>query len=118
MALHAGDAVPHFDVTTVDGRQVRYREIWQRYALIAVSLPASTSAAQHMALAETIPDQTRLVITHDVIPGLPQPGALVADQWGEIAFVSAEGKLPPPAELLEWLEHVRMKCPECEGETR
>jgi hypothetical protein len=121
MALRVGDAVPHFEATTVDGRRVRYRDIWQRQPLVVISAPADESGRRYAQLAATRePDvsahDARLVITHDLIPGLPQPGALVADQWGELAFVADD--LVPPDELIAWLRHVRQKCPECEGESR
>jgi hypothetical protein len=60
-------------------------------------------------------------MTRDDVPGLRAPGALVADRWGEIVYVApiaeAAGS-PTVAELLEWLEYVQHRCPECEGEAK
>ena len=63
----------------------------------------------------------RLVITADPIPGMPAPGVLVADQWGEIYLVEGADRaaqLPPPDDLADWLRYVQMQCPECQGEIR
>ena len=46
--------VPHVEVTTVDGKRVRYGDIWQRRNLTA-----------------------------DADPELTAPAALIADRWGE-----------------------------------
>jgi hypothetical protein len=46
---------------------------------------------------------------------------VVADRWGEIVHIAAPSGiagLPDPGELLEWLDYVEHRCPECEGETR
>jgi hypothetical protein len=41
--------VPHFDVTTVDGRRVRYQEIWQRRNLVLLVVnPREREAARSM----------------------------------------------------------------------
>jgi hypothetical protein len=45
----------------------------------------------------------------------------VADRWGEIAYVAAAPhvtELPTASELIEWLDYVERRCPECEGEAR
>jgi hypothetical protein len=126
--LEPGGIVPHFEVTALDGRTVRYSTIWQRRMLVLIALPdagqpgtdeyLSTLSASAPAFRDL---ETECVITRDVVPGLDAPGALIADQWGEIVFVVSEGAvvdLPPARELLEWAEHVRHRCPECEGEAR
>ena len=47
------------------------------------------------------------------------PAVIIADQWGEIAVVERAGaahRFIEPAEVITWLRHLAMKCPECEGE--
>ena len=65
--------------------------------------------------------QSECVFTHDNVPGLPGPGALVADRWGEILHVaggSDVADLPTPEDLLDWIRYVESQCPECEGEAK
>jgi hypothetical protein len=124
--LQRGDQLPHFEVRTVDGTEFRYATIWQRANLVLVTLPESSgespSAAELSARQpEFLNRKGVCVITREAVAGLPTPGALVADRWGEVVHVataSDEGGLPTPAELLEWLDYVERKCPECEGEAR
>ena len=119
--LQPGESVPHFDVARTDGQLVRYASLWQRKNLVLVRLPepmtgnAEEYAAQLTArLPEITGQDAECVITRDEVPGMPVPGALVADRWGEVHFVQAG--LPPVAELIEWLQYLQVKCPECEGE--
>ncbi|HWP99004.1 MAG TPA: hypothetical protein VNK92_00915 [Vicinamibacterales bacterium] len=119
------DLLPHFEVATLDGRRARYGEIWQRRNLVLVLLDgAETREAQRYArrLAERAADfaaaDTALVCTADPIAGLPSPGVIVADRWGEIVHVAAApagrlDELPQVDELLDWVRFVRMQCPEC-----
>jgi hypothetical protein len=126
--LEAHDQVPHFEVTTIGGQQVRYATVWQHRALVLVCLddaPSSSSVAEteYLKGLDSLDrsGRTEIVVTRDAVRQVPRPGALVADQWGEIAFVrGAESveQLPAASELSEWLQWVRMKCPECEGETK
>ena len=126
--LERGDSVPHFEVTTVDGRLVRYSTIWQRRNLVVIALPeADTLAAERYLSSLTelrsgaITQHTECIVTRDSVQGLPAPGVVVADQWGEIAFVvsaPALDALPSAHELILWIEHVRQRCPECEGEAK
>jgi hypothetical protein len=44
------------------------------------------------------------------------PGLVVADRWGEIVHVARE--VPRVADVLDWLDHLEQRCPECEGEAR
>lgn len=123
MALQRGGALPHFEVTTTGGARVRYADIWQRQPLVLVSTPADDAGTKYVSrVAAREPDvsarDARLVTTHDAIAGLPQPAALVADEWGEIAFISHGGDLPDPEELVDWLDHVRHQCPECPAAIR
>ena len=122
--------VPHFEVTTTSGERVRYATIWQHRPLALVCLPdrnqgVGASGADDAYLASVAAlgasADAAVVVTRDPIDGLTAPAALVADQWGEIFFLSSASsveQLPPAAELDEWLRWVRMKCPECEGEAK
>lgn len=119
--LANGDQVPHFTVTTVNGEAFSYSSIWQSKNLVLMVLPGSDQNAgrtlEELRRIET-PD-TRSVVTTDVVPGLDAPATLVADKWGEIAHVvHAPDELPTGDDLADWIEHVRQRCPECEGEAR
>jgi peroxiredoxin len=125
--LNTGDPVPHFDVTTVDGAAVRYATIWQRRNLVLVTLGHTTAASRPYADAmasradEFASHAAACVITQDPIVGLPAPGVLVADRWGEVVYAMTGAdirELPSPQDLIEWLEYVEQRCPECEGEAR
>lgn len=126
--LHAGEHVPHFDVVTLEGTRVAYVTIWQQKHLMLVLLPdehSSPATVYVSRLAVLISEESlgdvACVFTREAIPGLASPGVLVADRWGEIYLV-ADGasidELPPPGDVVDWLRHVRMRCPECEGEAR
>ena len=70
-------------------------------------------------ISELTGDDNAFVITRDRVSGLPSPGVVVADRWGEIQYVAdAAGvdDLPSPQELIEWLQYVQSQCPECQGE--
>jgi hypothetical protein len=125
--LGVHDLLPHFTVSTVEGRRIVYGSLWQRKSLLLVCVPGRSPAAEayRHALAAAFRDEAfgdaECVITADVIPGLTPPGAVVADRWREIFFVATEtsvDQLPRVEELIDWVRHVRMHCPECEGEAR
>jgi hypothetical protein len=127
--LKAREQIPHFTVTTIDGVAVRYSTLWQRknLVLIALSEADAAGAAAYVAAVSSLlqalpgPDETACIATREVVPGVPRPGVVVADRWGEVHFVdSAErvADLPAANEVVAWLRYVRMQCPECEGETR
>lgn len=121
-----GAAVAHFEVRRLDGRHFRYLDVWQRRNLVVASLPAHPAgdayAAELRAHEAAFAEQESVcVATRDRIPGLPVPGLLVADRWGEVVHVVTAGSvygLPPAAEVLQWLEAIEYRCPECEGEAR
>ena len=124
--LQARDLISHFNVTTLSGERFAYAEIWQRKNLVLVSLPPSDSAASDKyvsqltsQISELTGDDNAFVITRDKVSGLPSPGVVVADRWGEIQYVAdAAGvdDLPSPQELIGWLQYVQSQCPECQGE--
>ena len=126
--LKAGDRVPEFDLTSIDGRRVRFSEIWQRKNLLWILLPDDGSAASAnytSPLAAQMPELTAhdtvCLITRGNVSAVPPPGVLIADRWGEIVFathVARAQDLPTSEELIGWLRYVRNQCPECEGEAR
>jgi hypothetical protein len=120
-------AVPFFELVTVDGDAVSYSTIWQRRSLVLVTLPPLRAADDPIAARfldrrqDFAAHDAALVVTCDPVPGLPAPGILVADRWGEIAHVAAAqdaADLPPVSDALEWLEYLQRRCPECEGEAK
>jgi hypothetical protein len=125
--LQRGEQVPHFAVTTVDGRPVAYRDIWQRQNLLLVTAGADEPAGPGTwvaRLASQAPavasHDAVLVITRDLIPGIALPAVVVADRWGEIQTVLPRRVSEGPAlgEILDWMSYVQSRCPECEGEAR
>ncbi len=124
----AGERVPPFAIQTVDGRHVRYADIWQRHLLLLLSLPAAGDAAEEAYAEELRARSTELstsdaeiVVTREPVEGIRPPAAVVADRWGEILMVAEERHLtdlPSPADLIEWLRYAEHQCPECEGEAR
>jgi hypothetical protein len=117
--------VPHFDVMTIDGRRVRYDDIWQRRNLVLVLVtPREREAGARYASqlearrVEFEGEETTVVVTADVVPKLAAPIALVADRWGEIVFLeTASGgqtfRWPDVDELLSWVHFIEIQCPEC-----
>jgi peroxiredoxin len=125
--LNRHDAVPHFTLKTIAGDAVAYSTIWQREHLVLIALRErdTKEAAEYIArmteALSQVRDDTALVITRNDVEGLPAPAVLVADRWGEVAHVFRADDvtaLPKAEDVLEWIEHVRQRCPECEGETR
>jgi hypothetical protein len=121
--LEPGQDVPHFEVTALDGRPVRYGDVWQRRHLLLIALgpsddPAGRAYADRLerARADLSAHDTAVVITADAVAGVPVPGILIADRWGEIQHVE-QGR-PEPDALADWLRFVQQQCPECQGETR
>ena len=129
--LRRRDGMPHFEVTTIEGQRVRYADLWQHCNLVFVSVdsrddPYGRSLAAHAV--DFAASETALVVSTEPITGVPTPGVVVADQWGEIACVfdalhpdearsrfDRRGSTPLPSEreLLDWINFVRMRCPEC-----
>lgn len=126
--LQRGDMAPHVEVRTAGGELFSYAAIWQRRNLVLVTLPAAPSIAgdDYARGLAAMSDAFRAriaecVVTRDDVAGLPAPGVLVADRWGEIVYVTVGSDvrdLPTPQALLEWLDHLETRCPECEGEAR
>jgi peroxiredoxin len=123
--LQRGDAVPHFTVRTAEGHTFAYASLWQQRNLVLITLAEDSSEsvgqAKRIAGAAKKDPNTEWVITRDAIEGVPHPGVLVADRWGEIVHIastSEDAGRPDVDDLLEWLHFTRMRCPECEGETK
>ena len=127
-ALRRGDLIDQFEVTTVDGSRFTYASVWQHKNLVLIALPdrdcvtgRSYESAVHDRMAEFNARNTACVVTREPVPGLPRPGALVADRWGEILFVRSPADLaglPSVAELADWIDYAEIRCPECEGEAK
>jgi hypothetical protein len=117
-----------FRVTIRDGgTRIEYHDFWQKKNLVLVTLPdeEATAEAYAMSLVALEPDMAyqdaRVIVTATRIEGIPSPGVVVADRWGEVYYVQAANRaaeLPGSDELMEWVRYVRNECPECQGETR
>jgi peroxiredoxin len=125
--LQPHDLLPHFEVADLGGERVSYSSIWQRKNLVLAMLPDSDPPSRNYAdrlmakVRGLSDDDTECIVTRDPIEGLPRPGVVVADQWGEIAHVvqsSHVEDLPPADELIEWVRYLQYRCPECEGEAK
>ena len=126
--LAAGSQIPRFNVRTLEGNDVAYASIWQRKNLVLITVPAVEPAGSSGSLSQItarllplIPADTACVITRDTVTGIPSPGVVVADRWGEIVHVAAASTvadLPSVPELVEWVDYVRHQCPECQGEAK
>ena len=127
--LQRGDLVPHFSLRCPDGSRWEYNATaWQRENLLLLSLSAEpdvTDAIYVDRLLKHIADLRRLettwVITREAIDGIPQPGVVIADRWGEIYLVAAASTssgLPSADEVLECLQSIEHECPECQGEAK
>lgn len=125
--LQRGDPVPHFVLRRPDGSRWEYSATtWQRRNLLLLMLPAHTDVTDVIYVdqllkhtAELSAFDTTWVLTREPIAGLPSPGVLVADRWGEIYLVAGAphaSQLPPASEILECLRYVDHECPECQGE--
>jgi hypothetical protein len=126
--LQRGDSVPHFQVTTVGGALFSYSTIWQRQNLVLLCLPAAESQCSGTYMSELVARKSEFgakdaecVVTRDPVAGVGSPGIIVADRWGEIAHVAQAthvDDLTSPEDLLDWLDYLEQRCPECEGEAK
>jgi hypothetical protein len=122
--LRPGDVIPHFEGLTTDGRRLEYAQLWQRRNLVLfVLLPNLHDAARSYLgalegrLSELQPDDTTLVVSDRGLERLPLGTLVIADRWGEIAHLqelaSDMAEWPSIDDVLEWVEFIQMKCPEC-----
>ena len=126
--LQRGDLIPHFEVRTVGGELFSYSTIWQRRNLLLLVMsvevpdPPETYVSQLVARRpEFTAKNTECVVTADDVSGIQSPAVVVADKWGEIAYVETAlqvHELASPEELLDWVDYVERRCPECEGEAK
>lgn len=124
--LQRSDQVPHFQVTALDGHAVAYETFWQHRHLLLICVDDADDAASARlgAVARDLAARAadvdglgaRLVVTHDEVPGVPRPGVVIADRWGEVFTVIDDPARFDADDLVEWLRWLQMKCPECEGE--
>ena len=124
--LEKGERVPQFEVTTIDAVSVSYGDLWQKKNLALVCLPEDDSphATNYIqALRDSLPalelHDAIVIVTTMKVAGMPSPGCLVADRWGEIQWVARSDQiadLPSPGQIAAWLGYVEIQCPECEGE--
>jgi hypothetical protein len=116
--------IPHFAATTTDGERVRYADLWQQRNLVLVLLPPDTSRAARgyldalrARITRLRPDDVTLVAIEETVPRLPPSSLVICDRWGEIEHVASLGRdvqtWPSIDEIVEWLEFIRSKCPEC-----
>jgi hypothetical protein len=125
--LQPRDLVPHFAVSNFRGERVQYSSIWQRKHLVLVTLPDLEAASRNYAdrlmarVRGLNEDDTEWIVTGDRVAGIPCPGVVVADRWGEVVHVAHPSEiadLPMPDELFEWVHYMQHQCPECEGEAK
>ena len=126
--LQRGDSVPHFEVKTIGGEPFSYSTIWQRRNLVFVAIPAGGSDARGTYVSRLVARKPEFsakdaecVVTADRVAGIEHPAVVVADRWGEIVYVATASQiddLTSPEELLDWVDYLNRRCPECEGEAR
>jgi peroxiredoxin len=125
--MERGSSIPHFEVNTTDGERLTYAAIWQRRNVVLALLPDEDpdrlkyAAAMSARAPDLAAQDAACVVTSDAVPPLSAPALVVADRWGEIAFLAERqhvAELPTVDEVLDWLEYLQHKCPECEGESR
>jgi hypothetical protein len=117
------EQLPHFVVRDTTGATVDYGgSIWQRQHAVVVSLPpdprgTTADAADYLsrlrlACADLAHAPIAYIVTTDAVPGVPSPGAVVADRWGEVVFVSPADEPGPPApeDLAAWAKMAAMRC--------
>jgi hypothetical protein len=130
--LRRGDPIPHFEVKTIWGETFRYATIWQRRNLVLLVVPAAASQAPGGYISRVLARRSEFtakcatcVVTRDRLPGTHSPVVVpvvvVADRWGEIVHLAATSQvedLTSPEGLLEWVDYLERRCPECEGEAK
>ena len=126
--LQRGDSVPHFDVRTVGGELFSYSTIWQRRNVVLLVLPAAESKSPGNYVSRVLARKSEFtakdaecVVTAESVPGIQSPAVVVADRWGEIVHFATTPEvddLTSPDELLDWVDYLERRCPECEGEAK
>jgi peroxiredoxin len=126
--LQPGDPVPHFEVMTIEGEPFSYSAIWQRRSLVLLAVPAVEWEASRTYVSKLAARRSEFgameaecVVTGDHVPGVRSPAVVVADRWGEIVHVATPAEvadLTSAEELLDWVDYLDRRCPECEGESK
>jgi hypothetical protein len=124
--LDKGDHVPRFEIVTIDDIPVNYADLWQKKNLALVCLDDDDSADAQgyiRQLREALPalavHDAVVVVTTNLVEGIPLPGCAVADRWGELQWIISSDRvadLPSPREIAAWLQFVEIQCPEGDGE--
>lgn len=122
--LHVGDTFPHIQVRTFGGQTFSYSTIWQHEPLVLVVVGMSQADVNYASAVSARASEFRereaeCVVTHEDVTGVRTPSVVIADRWGEVVHIAeATGSagLPSPDELIAWVDYVRQRCPECEGE--
>ena len=126
--LQRGDSVPHFEVKSLRGEMFSYSSIWQRTNLVLVVVPVEKSEFPGTYVSRLVARRSEFtaknaecVVTADRVPGIDGPAVVVADRWGEIVYAAATSHvdtLTSAQELLDWVDYLERRCPECEGEAK
>lgn len=124
--LHVGDTFPHIQVRTIDGQTFTYSAIWQHKTLVLVVVSMSQADANYASAlsaraSEFSQLETECVITRENVTGVRTPAVVIADRWGEVVHIAeptGSAGLASPDELIKWVDYLRQRCPECEGEAR
>ena len=90
--------------------------------LFVVTADLSAAASPYLTplesrLSELKPDDISLVVVNHSIDGLPLNSVIIVDRWAEIAHLerlaSDHEAWPSIADMLEWVQFIRVECPEC-----
>lgn len=122
--LQPGRLIPHFVVTTREGGEARYTDVWQRRNLVLFALPRSLNERARTYLLElqrrvaaATTDDTIVIAGQPAAQSIPDSTLIICDRWGEIAHLEKlSGDVatwPSADEVLEWVQFIRMQCPEC-----
>lgn len=110
--------MPHFVVRTTEGTTVDYRSIWQRDQLLLICLDQSAASDPLLRLAWDLAArgkdlsvvETSLVVTREPIAGLPCPGLVLADRYGEIFWTREPGGVTDADDVIDTLRVMQSRC--------
>ena len=121
--FESGDLLKPFPSRTIGGAEVRYEQLWQHrnIVLFVVPAPLPPAATAYLDVLDSrltaLAPDTSLVLSHHIIDGAPLGSLVIADRWGEVVHSAAIGLdseiWPTIDDVVEWVQFVRMKCPEC-----
>ena len=91
--------MPMFSVASrAGGTRIDYHDVWQKENLVLVTLPEDDATAEAYAMSlvalepEMASQDARVIVTATRIEGIPSPGVVVADRWGEVYYVQAANR--------------------------